>query len=58
MERTPMTKEEIALELVKHISPEVKEGSAANFSYKLDENAESIAKAYNSILEIISKQSK
>ena len=49
MEKIPMTKEEIALELVKCISAGA---SSLPFS-NIDSNAEKIAKAYNKALATI-----
>lgn len=49
MEKIPMTKEEIALELVKCVSP----GTSTLAFSNIDANAEKIAKAYNKALDII-----
>ena len=56
MDRTPMTKEEIALELVKLIAPTEKPVGAmmANMS----DYSNRVAKAYNSILKAISETPK
>jgi len=56
MDRTPMTKEEIALELVKLIAPPLKvEYAASNLKIQ---NSDIVAKAYNHILNTISNSPK
>ncbi|MDN5044969.1 hypothetical protein O8C96_04435 [Aliarcobacter butzleri] len=52
MDRTPMTKEEIALELVKLIAPSEKPVGAMMMN--IDKYSNQIAKAYNTILKTIS----
>lgn len=56
MERTPMTKEEIALELVKLIAPSEKPAGA--MMNNMTDYSGKIAKAYNSILKAISETPK
>ena len=53
MERTPMTKEEIALELIKLITAPATSGIAY-----IDANAEKIGNAYNKVLATISTSEK
>lgn len=56
MERTPMTKEEIALELVKLITPtDVPNAPLAN---DFNDYAKKVAEGYNLILKTISETSK
>ncbi|WP_195679653.1 hypothetical protein [Aliarcobacter butzleri] len=56
MDRTPMTKEEIALELVKLIAPSEKPVGAMMIN--IDKYSNQIAKAYNNILKTISETPK
>ena len=56
MDRTPMTKEEIALELVKLIAPSEKPTGA--MMNNMTDYSGKIAKAYNSILKAISETPK
>lgn len=56
MDRTPMTKEEIALELVKLIAPSEKPvGAMMN---NMPNYSDIVAKAYNHILNTISNSTK
>lgn len=56
MEKNPMTKEEIALELVKLIAPSEK--PVGTMMSGMSTYSDKIAKAYNSILKTISETSK
>ncbi len=56
MEKIPMTKEEIALEILKTIV-KTKEDSIGSIVYSIDSEAKTIAEAYNTILATISNPS-
>lgn len=57
MERTtPLTVDEIALEILKLATPKLNDSSSINFEYKLNDNAKLIAETYLDILKILHSQ--
>ena len=54
MERTtPLTKEELALEIPKLSTVPIKENSSYNFKSEIEANAKATATAYTQILDIL-----
>ena len=56
MEKTkPLTKEELALEILKLATPPISIDSSSSFRNSIESNAKYTAKAYTEILDILNK---